>query len=442
MTSAGDDRLTSANAKAMKSGDTLRDGVVKGLELRCGASRQSFRLYYRTREGVERRPTVGQWPALSIEQARRIAREILERVAAGEDPSGDWQESRAAPTVAALWEIYVKWLARNREASTVKEYTRQANAVLLPHPIARKKVKDVRLTDVEDWLADVRNRKMTAVPHGASGRAHSPSKQAAPKAANRALAILSGMFKHAELRTGEPPWRARGSNPCKGAETAPGGKRDRYATPAEMQRIGDCVREIEKARPREAALLRLHVLTGARTSELVGIRWADLPAGCEKVTLRRHKTSRRTGTKVLLLPPAARAEFAWLAELDMHESGFVFGGLAKEKPLRAFWERVREKAGCNDLEIRDLRRTFASIAYDPSQGETVNSRIIGNLLGHTRPETTSIYTVLFSEVREKTAAATADRAAALLGSKRPKAEDNSGEYSGAETKGDREPFAD
>lgn len=60
---------------------------------------------------------------------------------------------------------------------------------------------------------------------------------------------------------------------------------------------------------------------------------------------------------------------------------------------------MRAKAGIEDVNIHDLRHTYASILV--SSGMSLP--IIGALLGHTQPQTTARYTHLFDHpLREAT----------------------------------------
>lgn len=413
--------LTPANIRSMLPGDVLNDDTVRGLRCRARQTARVFEVYYRAKDtGQQRRVRLGTWPTMQVDSARKAARQILDHVAVGRDPAAEWRAGREAPTVADLWQHYLAWLKRNREPSTVAEYERQVKSVLEPAPLAAMRVADVQLQHVETWLEAVRRREFTRGKAFLKNGKHTPNKASAPKAANRALAILSGMFRHAELRTGNPaagapPWRPRGSNPCAGAEQAPPGRRDRYATPEELERLGEELRRLEDSHLREVALLRVHLYTGARTGELVKAQVYDV-AG-DWLRLGAHKTARRTGEKKVYLPDAAREELERVSRVR-GASQKLFGPMPDKNPVRAVWERVREAAGCPDLQIKDLRRTFASLAYDPESNSDANLKIIGGLLGHTQEKTTKIYTVLFAEAKKRVAEATAGRAAGMLSGRR------------------------
>ena len=58
---------------------------------------------------------------------------------------------------------------------------------------------------------------------------------------------------------------------------------------------------------------------------------------------------------------------------------------ARLTDLQPFWQRIRARAGLNDVRIHDLRHTFASTAVAAGQGLPM----IGKLLGHTQVQTTA-----------------------------------------------------
>lgn len=407
------DRLTPANARALLPGRVLHDHEVRGLQLVAYEAAKSWLVYYRTKDGRQKRPTIGHFPSLNIDAARRAAREILEQVAAGKDPAGDWNARRREPSVWDLWLDYHGHISQGgrRKASTCREYHRQMTKLLLPHPLSAKRVSDVTLADVEAWVEDVRSRKM----YGNRDRLARPSQARAPHAGNRALSTLSGAFRHAVVRL---RWLDR--NPCSHGERVPERRRKRYATATELAALGAYLRERWPVEPRAVALVIALLYTGARTSEMAKAKWTSLSADWSTLTLTEHKTSRYHGDKQIDIPPALMPVLKHLSALASNRgpntSLFIFGDLP-EGPCRALWERARTKAGCPDLQIRDLRRTFASLGYNTDQ----DARILQDLLGHENPETTRIYTQLFSEARKNATTAIADKAAGLLAARYPAA---------------------
>jgi hypothetical protein len=90
---------------------------------------------------------------------------------------------------------------------------------------------------------------------------HRDVSKATPVRANRALSLLRKMFN---LAIG---WQIRSDNPCRGIERNHENKRDRYLTPAELERLMVTI----ASHPNQASanVVRLTLLTGARRSEIL-----------------------------------------------------------------------------------------------------------------------------------------------------------------------------
>ena len=88
-----------------------------------------------------------------------------------------------------------------------------------------------------------------------------------PGVANRALPVLSVMMTAAEL------WdvRPQGSNPCRNMRRYKTAPRERFLSVDELKRLGFV---LEHAEDRQAAAaIRLLLFTGARSSEIAGLKW-------------------------------------------------------------------------------------------------------------------------------------------------------------------------
>ena len=67
----------------------LWDDDAPGFGLRVrNSGRRNFIVQYRTREGRQRRRVIGGFPVMTVDQARRLAREWLVTAQRGEDPAG------------------------------------------------------------------------------------------------------------------------------------------------------------------------------------------------------------------------------------------------------------------------------------------------------------------------------------------------------------------
>jgi hypothetical protein len=82
----------------------LRDTIVPGFLLEATpAGRKIFMMvHHRTNAGDRRKPAIGRFGELTVEQARSIAQDWLADVRKGKDPSAEKTAARDAPSVAEL----------------------------------------------------------------------------------------------------------------------------------------------------------------------------------------------------------------------------------------------------------------------------------------------------------------------------------------------------
>jgi integrase len=272
-------------------------------------------------------------------------------------------------------------VATKTKPSTAIEYRRVLDTIIVP-AIGAKRVRDITRADVS--------------------RLHHAHRDT-PYAANRALAILSKMFTLAE-KWGERP---DGSNPCRHVEKYAELKRERMLSADEFSRLAEALREPGRP-PYVVAAIKLLIFTGARLSEVLGLRWewVDFERGEARLP------DSKTGAKTLHLPAPA---LAVLAELPRAAGNpFVVVGHIKgahlvniEKP----WRAVRKSAGLTGVRLHDLRHAFASVAASSGMGLP----IIGKMLGHTQAATTHRYAHLASDPVKAAATAVAGKIAAAMG---------------------------
>lgn len=368
--------------------------------------KKSFVLRYRVgggRGATIREPKIGDWPAMKAAKARSIAADWLAEVRLGGDPSGERQALRAAPTMAMLFDRYLSDHARpTKKPSSLAEDEQLLKDYLRP-AFDKRKVHEVTRADVDRFH---------------KGLAHKPYR------ANRALALLSKAMNLAEVWG----WRPDGSNPIRHVRKFAEKRRERFLSPAELGRLGEVLRQAERdgflilparmgvrdeeirvpiARPVIGAI-RLLVLTGARKSEILGLRWAwiDMTAG------RAHLPDSKTGSKVLILPPGALAELSRLPRLPDNPHVIVGGkpGAALVN-LKDPWAVIRECAALEDVRIHDLRHSFASVGA--ANGASLP--ILGALLGHSQPSTTARYAHLADDPLQAAAAEIGGRIGAAMG---------------------------
>lgn len=331
--------------KAAQDGDLLRDDEIRGLELRVQGQRRTFYLYYRTRSGQRRRPKLGDFPTLNLQLARSMARELLARVALGDDPSAKWKKARESETINELIDRYLEEYARPRKRSAWRD-EQQFDTKIRPRWGKRLAVE---ITPEDVFTL---RRAMAHIP----------------VTFNRVRALLSSMFNFAGI---DP-------NPCRRVPRFREVQRRRYLSAEEYARLAKALADHEDIHPGPVAFLRLLLMLGCRSSELLKARRGWLKDGI--LTLPEHKTSDKTGPKEIYFPPAALA----IVQSLPPKRGWLLG--FQTRPT-IYIDKIIAAACLEDLVVHDLRHSFASEAL--SSGYTLDQ--IGQLLGHTDVQTTQRY---------------------------------------------------
>ena len=319
------------------------------------------------------RVSLGRHGALDCDGARKRGAAMLDRIKRGEAPAG--RAPRRSLTVADLAQRYLEaHVAVNCNAHTLGIYRGSLRNHILP--------------------------ALGSTPVAAVGRPEAAALhyalRATPRAANRALMVLSKMLSLAESWGLVPP----GGNPCRFVVRYREGKRERYLTPDEYRRVGRALRVLEAQSPlraRAAAALRLLMVTGCRSAEILDLRRDDVDRKAGELRLRDSKT----GARMVPLTPTAAAVLAGV--VPVAHSPWVFAGASPGRRLSQItkhWHRVRAWAGVEDVRIHDLRHSYASRAL--ALGESLS--MIGRLLGHSDAASTARYAHLALDA-EKSAAA-------------------------------------
>jgi integrase len=357
------------------------DEELPGFGLRCrpGGSK-TFIAQYRAgggRSGTSRRFTIGRYGVLTVEEARSEAKRVLGSVAHGRDPSGDRQAKRREMTVADLVTFYSE-----KGTDHLKERNRRWMLARLRHHVVpllgRKKISDVRVSDVEQFMRDVKAGK-TAKDEKAGPRKRIIVKGGAG-AAVKGVRDLSAVFTFAVRQ------ELVSANPCAPVKKPADGKRDRYLTLDEIKRLGAALDAIEtdEANPKAVAIMRLWALTGCRRDEIAGLRWTEVDFDHACLRLANTKTGRS-------VRPLAGAALAVLQSVPRERgAAFVFPseeGATFYQGTKRFWPKVVARAGLPGITPHTLRHTIGSAAV--SSGETL--AMTGALLGHANARSTSIY---------------------------------------------------
>lgn len=209
---------------------------------------------------------------------------------------------------------------------------------------------------------------------------------------NRWQVILCHMLRMANV------WKLPGSevNPLEGVKQKdPNNKVERFLSAAETQRLQVAVEN--SPNPLLGKIVALLLLTGCRKRELLDARWEDFRLDQR---LWRIPTSKMGKPRHVPLSDDAVAVLKSLPRYD--DCPFVLPNPKTMKPFRNFfnsWNSARKEAGLPELRIHDLRHSMASNMANSGQ----SLYVIGQILGHTQPRTTTRYAHLSNETLHKAA---------------------------------------
>lgn len=322
---------------------------------------KSFVFQYRTKEGKTRRYTIGKLSeTLTVDQARKLARELYRDVLAGNDPMGHKQKRREAITVNELLTRYVTSPAFAEKAETTKATDRgRIERHLIP--LLGSKHADLLTSD------DVRRAQVAIKDGKTAGRFKTVARGLAKVkggagTADKSVLILRAAYSWAISEA------ILEDNPAAAVKVAQPGQRDTIMGDsddyAQLFRTLSKMENEQRIRPAVADAIRLIALTGARRGEIVGLRWqyVDIKSGLIALPPKAHKTGSRTGKpRIIGLPTEAQAIIARQPKGEPDD--YVFkpskgeGSLAIAKP----WMAVRKEANLPDsLGLHGLRHSLAS----------------------------------------------------------------------------------
>ncbi|MFC3608507.1 tyrosine-type recombinase/integrase [Stutzerimonas tarimensis] len=256
-------------AKPQAQAVELRDTVVPGFLCKITpAGRKVFMLQYRTNAGERRKPALGQYGELTVEQARVMAQEWLAEVRRGGDPSAAKNAARKAPTMKEYCHTFMEDYSKQRnKPSTQRGYWGVINRCIIPI-LGRMKVQDVKRPDIAALMKKLAYK---------------------PAEANRTFGVLRKMFNLAEVWG----YRPDGTNPCRHVPMFPAGKVTRLINDEEMVRLFRHLEHLEAEGLENYAIplaIRLQFEFAARRSEIVSLEWEWIDLEKRRVVWPDSKT--------------------------------------------------------------------------------------------------------------------------------------------------------
>ena len=360
-----------AAAKPAAKEYTLWDNLFAHLGVRVQPSGVRSYIIQTRVDGRMRKVTLGRFPELPLDAARREGAAVLARLWGGED---------VAPTSSKKAPLFRDFAARYRERrgqrwkpSSLRTFDVYLRSRLMPH-FGKMRLDAITHERVSAWFDAASAEK--------------------PGAANRAFDILRAMLVAArqwgELREHVP-------DACANIVRNPRRPVARFLDRAELERLGKVLDSHKAEHPWQVAVIRLLTLTGARLSEVLHLKWDEVgELGEDGASARLEDT--KTGPRTIWLGPEAARVLSALPRPEGRER--VFPEDLTSQRLYTFWCGIREEAGLPGLRIHDCRHTWASQGVMNGVGLTT----VGRMLGHCNRETTAIYAHLDDTVLRDAAA--------------------------------------
>ena len=397
------------------------DTVLKGFGLKVSpGGLKTYFVWYRAGQGrgaVRREYTVARHGEMTPEEARAEAATVLSRVRLGDDPQKQRQRARAEMNVAALCDWYLKDGVALKKESTLASDRARIKAHIMPL-LGKRPVSGVTTADVARFLRDVAAGKTATPPKptaaalkakGLKGRALAqadrrrrtdPASKGGKGTATRTVGLLGAIFAFA-VREGLRP-----DNPVRGVERFRDGQSQRFLTADELARLTSAIGQAEADGQNSHGLnvIRLLALTGARKSEIEGLRWSEVDFARSTLNLADSKT----GARAVPLGAAALACLRLLPRIAGTDHVFPPAGKANRHYIGTprVWMRLKVAAGLPGVRLHDLRHTYASFGVAGG----LSLPMLAAILGHRDFKTTQQYAHLADDPVRRAA----DRTAAAI----------------------------
>ncbi len=370
-------KFTKRKLESLKPADktiTYHDTVTTGLKLSVSKAGTYTFFIYRKIKGRPERIKLGNFPSMTVEQARISGSDVNAQIDRKNNPNDARRAELSEITLKELFDDYLELHAKPHKKSWRNDEMNYKNH--LSHWNSRK-LSTIKALDIK--------------------RLHNKvEKESGGYQANRVHSLIRSMFYKAI------DWEHyQGNNPAKGVERFVEHSRERKLEAEELKAFFKAVSEEQNDVIRDYILISL--LTGARRSNVLSMEWKELHLERAEWVIPAEKMK---GGKEQTLPLTHEAMQILKERKPNKKSKFVFTSNGKTGHLvepKKGWVRILKRAGIENLRLHDLRRTLGS--WQARTGASL--AIIGKTLAHQDQKTTAIYARLDNDpVRESMEKAT------------------------------------
>ncbi len=355
------------------------DSEVTGLKLLVSKSGRKFFYFRYCFNRRKRAVKVGEFPMMTIKEARQIAGRHRNNINLGVDPQMQPAETKQDISFKDFTLNEYIPFAKNEKKTWHQDLLKLQSRVF--KHFGKCPMSSITNRDVQKFISTLK-------------------KELSASSTNRFLALLSRMFNLAVQ------WEYIENNPCKGIPKAKEKSRERFLKLEEVKKLLNALNDLEPDKPVAVNAIKLLLFTGTRRSEVQQLKWENVNLENRSFFLPETKNG---SSRTVVLNDLAVGIIETMEEHRQKGNPYVFPspGISEKGHLvdpRKIFLKALVKAGIEDFRMHDLRHTYASILVNSG----VSLYEVKELLGHRDISVTQRYSHLQNESLRKATGNVAD----------------------------------
>lgn len=337
--------------EALKSNNTTQkryyDATLKGFGVRVTSGGTKAFFLEKLIGTKLRRITIGRYPEITLEQARKEAQKLLGKIATGIDPIAEKKESKLKSiTLSEAFNDYIK-ARKNLKPRTIQDY------------------ECVLKQAVPDWL----DKPLLSITKDMIGKRHAFYGEKSKARANLVMRLLRAIFNFAAGQYEDAKGRALIlENPVKRlSHTRAWYRIERRQSVIKIHELAQWYKGVMELKDERSTgksniirdYLLLLLFTGLRRQEAARLTWSQVDLVGKTLTVVDTKNHQNH-----ILPLSDFLYDLLINRKELAMSDYVFPGEGKTGYLvepRKVMNKITQQTGI-EFSIHDLRRTFITIA--------------------------------------------------------------------------------